>query len=119
MYNAELIHHKGKEVLIMDLSNIPPVEVIRRIRAVEDKIVEYDLGTVLLVVNTTKLAYNKITSTNLNDFSGLCGKFIKASAVLDEMLEQRNKSASSTSEGPKKSTIFSNKEEALNWLVTQ
>ena len=119
MNNAEIIQHQGTDILVMDLSNITPIEVIKRIKAVEEKIVEFPYASVFLLVCTTKLPYNSITSANLNEFSSVYGKYIKSSVILDEEFSSSSDTSSSNEEGPKKSKILSNKTEALDWLISQ
>ena len=117
MNNAEIIQHQGKDVIIMDLANITPVDVIKRIKVVEEKIVEFPMSSLYLLILTANLAYNSITSANLNDFAQLYGKYLKSSVVVDETRDSTT--SPSNEDGPKKSKVFSNTSEALDWLVTQ
>ena len=117
MNNAETIQHNGKEVLVMDISNVPPIEVIKRIKAVEEKLVDYPLGSAYVIVFITNLSYNKITSANLDDFSELFEKkYIKAIVVVDESMDLPEGSAVTMENGTK---IFADQNAALNWVTSQ
>ena len=118
MNNAEVIQHNGKNVLFLDIANVTPVEVIKRIKAVENKIVEFPQQSIYLVLHSANLAYNSITSSKLNEFSADFGKFIKASVVVDETFDQ-SQASNSKEDGPKRSKIFTNITDAIDWVTSQ
>ena len=116
MNNAETIQHNGKDILIIDIANITPIEVIKRIKAVEEKIIEFPSGSVYLLVLTANLTYNSITSSNLNEFSELYGKYLKVVVVVDE---SQNLPDGTSITAPNGMQIFSDKNAALDWLSTK
>ena len=114
MNNAEIMQYQGKDILILDIANTTPVNVIKRIKAVEEKIVDFPHASVNLLVLTAKLSYNSITSANLNEFSALYGKYFKAIVIVDESQNLANGTSVETPSGQR---IFSDKTAALDWLV--
>ena len=115
MNNAEVIQHNGKDVLILDIANVKPVDVIKRIKAVEEKIVEFPLGSVNLFVLAAHLSYNSIVSSNLDDLSDLYGKYINLSVIVDESANLPDGTSTDTSNGLK---VFADKNAALDWLTS-
>jgi hypothetical protein len=53
------ISHQGKQVLLVDLSNCPAVEVEKIVRGVPDYVTAQPLGSVVLLVDFTGASYNQ------------------------------------------------------------
>ena len=119
MENAKVNDYKGKEIFFIDISNCNAMEILKRMKAVEQEIVKYPENSLYVLTNSTKIQYNSITSSTLKEFSDNYTKYIKCSAMVDEdgIHEQELNAVSKIEKQSMKP--FTNINDALEWLITQ
>jgi hypothetical protein len=111
------ISHRGKRVILADLSNCSAVEVEKIVRAVPDYVTAQPLGSVLLLVDFTGASFNEEGLRAMKECAVFDKLYIKKSTwVGAENLPhafEKDLKAFSRRDFPS----FKNREEALAWLA--
>lgn len=110
------IKEKGKEILLVDLSNCPPSEVAYVARAVPDHVSARPRGSVLLLVNFTGASFDPEAIRAVKEAAVFDKPYIKKSAWIggSGMLEIHPQIREfSRRELP----IFTSVQQAVSWLV--
>lgn len=116
---VRFIKHHGHAVLLADVSNCSPAELIELARAVRTYVVEQPKGSVLLLADFTGAKFDKSAFESLKQAAVFDRPHLKRSAwVGAESLPKifyENLKAFSQRELP----TFKTREEALDWLVAE
>ena len=111
------ISHRGKRVILADLSNCSAVEVEKIVRAVPDYVTAQPLGSVLLLVDFTGASFNEEGLRAMKECAVFDKLYIKKSTwVGAENLPhafEKDLKAFSRRDFPS----FKTREEALAWLA--
>jgi hypothetical protein len=78
----EIISHKGKSIVVVNLSNNAPTETISSLKEAHKRISENPAKSVLLLTEVTNAVYNKDVSSAIQEFSTKNTPFVKKSAVV-------------------------------------
>ena len=115
----EIVRHKEKDVVIIDISNATAIDIVKGLRSAQEEIIKYPEKSLLVLTNATNAVYNSLTSTVIKDFAEHNTKYVKASAVIgvDGIKGALLKTVSLITHRDIKN--FANQSEALDWLVTQ
>jgi hypothetical protein len=111
------ISHKGKQILLVDLSNCPAVEVQQIVRAVPEHVATLPRDSVLILSDFTGASFSKEAILAMKESAVFDKPFVKKSAWVgaESLPEEYQKSIKSFSkrEFPK----FKDRQAALEWLA--
>ncbi len=119
MKPIETIVHKGKSIVIVDISGCNTDEVALTISEASKKISALPPKSGLILTDVTATIYNQATSNYIKDFSSKNTPFVKASAVVgaDGLREVLLKTVAMITKREIKP--FDTRAEAFDWLVTR
>ena len=119
MNKTQIVSHKGKNIVYVDLSGCKEVELSSQLAEAKMMISHQGKETVLLLTNVTGVELTKESSRLMKDFSSHNTPYVKASAVIGvEGLQKIIYSAVQRVSGRKIPT-FETVEQAKDWLVSQ
>ena len=113
------IHHQGKKILLVDLSNLPPGEFEKLVRQVPDYVTVQPRGSVLVLTDFTAAVFNRDTIRAVKETAVFDKPFIKKSALIGtetfpvEFYEELKNFSR------RELLIFRTRDEALTWLVAE
>jgi hypothetical protein len=112
------IQHNGKNVIVIDLSNSKPVDTLKILPDASKKISACPQNSALVLTDVNNATYNQEVANAIKAFVKGNTPFIKASAIIgaDGVRMVLLNTVSFLSRREIKS--FSDKTEALDWLVT-
>jgi hypothetical protein len=117
MKNITTLKHKGKDVLLVDMTNASNDEGLAAIKEASEKISKMPAKSVLLLTDSTGATYNSTTSAAMKDFSKNMTPYIRGSAVVGaDGLKKLLVNAVRVVSGRDIRT-FDARPEALDWLV--
>jgi len=119
MKPVETIVHKGKSIVIVDISGCNPDEVAQTVHEASKKISGLPPKSGLILTDVTSTVYNQATSNIIKDFSSKNTPYVKASAVVgaDGLREVLLKTVAMVTKREIKP--FSTRAEAMDWLATK
>lgn len=119
MKPVESIVHKGKSIIVIDISGCNPDEVSMTINEASKKISVLPPKSGLILTDVTATIYNQTTSNYIKDFSSKNTPFVKASAVVgaDGLREVLLKTVAMITKREIKP--FGTRAEAMDWLATR
>ena len=82
MNSSHTVIHKGKTVLIVDVSNSQPGQVGDVLVEAHKKVAQMGPKSALILLDATNAVYNATSSSAIKDFSSKNTPFVKASAVV-------------------------------------
>jgi hypothetical protein len=112
------ITHRGKQILLVDLSNCSPVQVDKIIRHVPDVVTAQDRASVLLLADYTGAEVDKEAFRTIEQTAVFDKPFVKRSAWVGaehfpEVFRKNLKSFSG-----REFPTFKTREDALEWLTS-
>ncbi len=120
MTGTSFINHKGKQILYNDVSGIRNVEDALAIFDKTEKIAKMQPEKSIILLTNVIDTHNNIEATNaLKEFSSAVTPYIKASAVVGVSGIKRIIVQSLMRVSGRDIHLFSDIEEAKNWLVEQ
>ena len=115
---SEIINHKGKNIVHVNLANCNPESVFKILDDAAVMIAQHAPKSALVLTDSTGATYNSDVSAAIKAFTQKNSPYVKGSAVLgaDTM---RKMLVSAVRVATKRDIrTFDVKEEALDWLVT-
>ena len=112
------IDHQGKKVLVVDFSKCPAPKVEEIARTVPDYVTAQPLNSVLVLTDFTGAVFSQDALRALKETAVFDKPFIKKSALLGTQSFPRDFYEEITSFSRRDLRIFTTREEALTWLVT-
>jgi hypothetical protein len=119
MSRIEVLTHKGKKIVFIDLAQCSPTEVLQVIEKAKVEIAKCGPKGALILTDVSGATYTKEIAAAMKDFTQFNSPYVKASAVV----------GADGIRGILLNTIifitrrelktFMNREEAKNWLVEQ
>jgi hypothetical protein len=82
MERVRFISQSGKQILLIDMSNLPPDEVVTVINSSQAVIARQERGTVLTLTDVTGAQYDRTTTDRLKDYVAHNKPFVRAGAVV-------------------------------------
>jgi hypothetical protein len=82
MSRIETLLHKGKHVVVVNLSNCPPEETLKVLPIAKAVIGKLSPKSALVLTDVTSATYNKDVAAAIKDFSDKNTPFVKRSAVV-------------------------------------
>ena len=76
----QFISHKGKQILLVDLSNCSAAEVEKTVRAVPEAVTAQPLGSVLVLADFTKAAFDQEALRAMKEAAVFNKPYIKKTA---------------------------------------
>lgn len=110
------ISYQKKQILVVDFSNCPAVEVEKIARAVPDYVVTQPHGSVLVLSDFTGASFDQDAIRTIKETAVFDKPYINKSALVGGNLSEvlgKNLKAFSRREFP----IFETRQEALSWLA--
>ncbi|MCU1270326.1 MAG: hypothetical protein JWN74_1620 [Acidobacteriaceae bacterium] len=109
--------HEGKRILLVDLSNCTPREAEETTRKVPDYVTAEARGSVLILTNFAGGSFDKAALRAIKETAVFDKPFVKKSALIGTLSLPREFHDEMKSFSRRDFGIFSNREEALRWLV--
>ena len=113
------IHHQGKKILLVDLSNLPPGEFEKLVRQVPDYVTVQPRGSVLVLTDFTAAVFNRDTIRAVKETAVFDKPFIKKSALIGTETFPVEFYEELKSFSRRELLIFRTRDEALTWLVAE
>jgi hypothetical protein len=82
MSRFEILSHKGKQVILVDLSNSVPDETLKVLPVAKAAIAKFPPKSALVLTDVTNATYNKDVASAIKDFSDKNTPFVKKSVVV-------------------------------------
>lgn len=118
MERIEFITHKGKQVLLVDVTQCTPQEVILLATATKNVVTAQAKGSVLLLADFTGAKLNKDALTRLKESTVADAPHIRKSAWMGtETLPEAHFQALKAFSPKREFVPFRTRQEALDWLV--
>jgi hypothetical protein len=111
------IDHQGKKILVVDFSNCPAHRVEEIARKVPDYATAQPLNSVLVLTDFTGATFNPDALRTLKETAVFDKPFIKKSALIGTHSFPRDFYEDITKFSRRELSIFTDREEALAWLV--
>jgi hypothetical protein len=111
------IEHRGKKILLVDLSNCSADEVEEIVRRVPDYITVQPLGSVLVLTDFTGAAFDQDTLRAMKETAVFDKPFVKKSALIGTEDLPASFYDELKSYSRRELLIFKTREEALGWLA--
>ena len=117
MNGFEMVKHKGKDIVIVDLSDTCCEDTISRLQHAQDEIAKLPQQSVLILTNASNTVYNTRTSNAIKEFTSKNSPYVKASAVIgaDGLRGVLLKTVAMLSKREIKP--FDSQQEAMDWLA--
>ena len=109
--------HEGKRILLVDLSNCTPREAEETTRKVPDYVTEEPRGSVLILTNFAGGSFDKAALRAIKETAVFDKPFVKKSALIGTLSLPREFHDEMESFSRRDFAVFSNRDEALRWLV--
>ena len=118
MERVEFMDHKGKKVLVVDVTGCTPQEVILLATAVKNVVSAQAKGSVRLLADFTGAQFNKDVITRLKEATVADAPFIFKSAwVGTDSIPHAHFEALKAFSSKRQFVHFPNRAEALEWLA--
>jgi hypothetical protein len=117
MASCQTSVHKGKSVVIVDLSNSQPEEFSPVLDEAHKIIASMAPKSALILTDGTNAVYNTNSSNLMKDFSSKNTPFVKASAVVGADGMRKILVTAVAALTKREIRTFDKREEALDWLV--
>ena len=82
MSRFEILSHKGKQIVLVDLSNSQPEETLKVLPIAKVAIAKLSPKSALVLTDVTNAVYNKDVAAAIKDFSEKNTPFVKKSVVV-------------------------------------
>jgi len=109
--------HEGKRILLVDLSNCAAREAEETTRKVPDYVTTEARGSLLILTNFAGGSFDKAALRAIKETAVFDKPFVKKSALIGTLSLPREFHDEMKSFSRRDFGIFSNREEALHWLV--
>lgn len=119
MQAYQIITHKQKNIILIDLSGGQPDEIIQALRDSQPKIAALPPKSALVLTNVKDTAYNSVISSAIKNFTDQNTPYVKASAVIgaDGLRKVLLQTVAALTKREIKA--FTTQLEAMDWLVSQ
>ena len=118
MERIEFVDHKGKQVLVVDITGCTPQEVIMLATAVRNVVTSQAKGSVRLLADFTGAQFNKDVITRLKEGTVADAPYIRKSAwVGTESIPAAHFQALKSFSSKREFVYFPTRAEALEWLA--
>jgi hypothetical protein len=111
------IDHRGRQILIVDLSNCPANEFEKLVRQVPDHVTVQPLGSVLVLTDFTGAVFDRDAMRAVKETAVFDKPYIKKSALVGTETFPRDFYEELKSFSRRELLIFKSRDEALAWLV--
>jgi ABC-type nitrate/sulfonate/bicarbonate transport system substrate-binding protein len=119
MKALEIIPYKGKNIVMVDLSNSTTEQLVAALRDAQQKISKLPAKSALIMTDATKAAYNPETGAAIKEFAAKNTPYVKASAVVGvEGMKAVLQTAVAMS-NKRDIAAFPTRGEAMDWLATR
>ena len=118
MSSTEIITHKGKEIVFINLADCSPKTTLTILDEAAAVIAKYPPKSVLILTDSTNATYNTEVSNAMKNFSQKNTPYVKGSAVIgvDAMRKMLLLAVKTVTKRDIRS--FDQKDEALEWLTS-
>lgn len=114
----KLIEYKGKQIVLLDLSNMAPEDVVQNVPKTTEIMHSFPENSVLLLNDFRGMKYSSDSLTVAKEYSRGNVPYVVKSAMLGVTgLKKIGLKAMITFSGRKNMYPFDTEEEALDWLV--
>jgi hypothetical protein len=111
------IYHKGKKILLVDLSKCPASELEKLVRQVPDHVTVQPLGSVLVLTDFTGAVFDRAAVLAVKETAVFDKPYIKKSALVGTESFPKDFYEELKSFSRRDLLIFGSRDEALAWLV--
>ena len=115
----EIVTHKGKNIVVVDLSNTKPSENIELLSEIQPKIAAFPSKSVLALTDVTDAIFDSESSQALKDFASKNTPYMKASAVVGADGLRAVLLSTVRLFTKREIKAFSTREGAMDWLVNR
>lgn len=116
-HRIRFFEHEGKRILLVDLSNCTPREAEEITRRVPDHLSAEPRHSVLILTNFTGGSFDRAALRALKETAVFDKPFVKKSALIGTLSLPREFHDEMESFSRRDFAVFSNRDEALRWLV--
>lgn len=111
------IYHKGKKILLVDLSKCPASELEKLVRQVPDHVTVQPLGSVLVLTDFTGAVFDRAAVLAVKETAVFDKPYIRKSALVGTESFPKDFYEELRSFSRRDLLIFGSRDEALTWLV--
>jgi hypothetical protein len=119
MKSLENIHHKGKRIVLVDLSNATTEQLVSTLKEAQHNISKMAEKSALIMTVATNAAYNPETGAAIKEFASKNTPYVKASAVVGIEGMKTVLQTAVAMKTKRDIAAFPTREEAMDWLVAQ
>ncbi len=113
------LSYKSKPIVIIDLSNQKPTEIIKRTEEAQKEITSMAPKSALLITDVTGVELASETINAVMEFAKKNTPYVKASAIVADNKMQNLIAFNVGNNTGRKITSFASRAEAMEWIVTQ
>lgn len=118
MGKTEIIQHKGKEVILVNLAKCSPQSTFSILDEAAGVIAQSSPKSALILTDSTDAIYNGEVSNAMKEFSSKNTPYVKGSAVVGADALRKVLVAAIRLATKRDIRTFDSREEALDWLVS-
>jgi len=111
------VDYKGKQILLVDMSNCNPCEIEQITRRVPDFVTTQQAGSVLILTDFAGASFDRDALMSIKETAVFDKRFVKKSALIGTESLPPEFYEEMKSFSRREWTIFGSREEALRWLV--
>lgn len=118
MAGSEIIKHKNKEIVIVDLSKCDPEKTFGILKEAAVKISQFAPKSALILTDSTDAVYNGEVSSAIKEFSAGNTPYVKGSAVVGADAMRKILVSAVRMVTKRDIRTFDTREDAMEWLVS-
>jgi hypothetical protein len=113
------IHHKGKEILLIDFSHCEPKQILAMLDQIQQTVAHHAPGSMLTLADMTDAHVDRSTITRMKEVLVRDRPFVKRSAWVgvDSIPKVYYENIKSFTQ--REIPLFQTREEAMDWLVKE
>jgi hypothetical protein len=115
----ELVPYKGKNIVMVDISNTTTEQLVAALRDAQSKISKMPANSALIMTDATKAAYNQETGAAIKEFAAKNTPYVKASAVVGVEGMKAVLQTAVAMQNKRDIAAFQTRGEAMDWLATK
>lgn len=115
---TEIVQHKGKNVILVNLANCSPQSTFTILDEAAAVIAKSDPKSALILTDSTNATYNTEVSTAMKNFSSKNTPYVKGSAVVGADAMRKVLVAAVRVATKRDIRTFDTRGEAMDWLVS-
>ncbi len=115
---TEIVHHKNKSIVLVNLANCSPQSTFTILDEAADVIAKSAPKSALILTDSTNATYNSEVSSAMKNFSAKNTPYVKGSAVVGADAMRKVLVAAIRVATKRDIRTFDTRDQAMDWLVS-